>query len=309
MRPKKTQYAMPSYRVVNVTIPSDSTGLASRPVDERTGMPKPLRARAFETLPLESPENLTILFRAPFRRRKSMISKHFASRVLERLIPGAAAFLLVAAGATAVRAQEVRTESLGTVRAGQVRTFEDTIAGDQVVEYRITGEATQVLSVDLQASNSSSYFSIHAADSDERLFFGSIDGNIADVRLPENGDYVIRVLLVRTAALRREISDYELSVSLSLPDFADGLSGGPDFWRVTGVGGSTLNLREGPSTQYPVIGTLANGEVLQNGGCRITGQERWCQIRTTDSGITGWVAGRYLAESAPPGAPAASEGD
>jgi hypothetical protein len=75
------------------------------------------------------------------------------------------------------------------------------------------------------------------------------------------------------------------------------LSGGPDWWKVSAGSGSALNLRAGPSTRYEAKGNLRNGEVLQNRGCRLTGSERWCAIRAAHSGVTGWVAGRYLVES------------
>jgi uncharacterized protein YraI len=115
------------------------------------------------------------------------------------------------------------------------------------------------------------------------------------------GDYTVRVYLMRNAARRNEAADYSLAVSLGAPEFADGLSGGPDYWQVVGVnGGDILNLRSGPSTRYPVVSKLNNGKVLQNRGCRMTGEDRWCQIRATNSGATGWVAGRFLVEAAAP---------
>ncbi|MGB5763768.1 MAG: hypothetical protein WBM58_14590 [Sedimenticolaceae bacterium] len=49
-----------------------------------------------------------------------------------------------------------------------------------------------------------------------------------------------------------------------------------------------------------------NDDVLQNRGCRLTGRERWCAIRAAHSGVTGWVVGRLLIESATP-APTAPE--
>ena len=82
-------------------------------------------------------------------------------------------------------------------------------------------------------------------------------------------------------------------------DFADGLMGGPDFWAVTGLAiGDTLNLRAGPSTDNKVIGRLAEGEILRNLGCRMTGKQRWCQVETPVG--AGWVAGRFLRESGAP---------
>jgi uncharacterized protein YraI len=85
----------------------------------------------------------------------------------------------------------------------------------------------------------------------------------------------------------------------------DALDGGPDFWAVRGLPpGDRLNVRRDPSASSPALATLSEGEVVRNLGCRMNGSARWCRIRsTTGMDVTGWVAGRYLRESAgpPPG--------
>lgn len=92
---------------------------------------------------------------------------------------------------------------------------------------------------------------------------------------------------------------------------------GPDFYRVFDVSpNDVLNMRTGPSAHYPKVGELpfdANG--LANLGCigglmlaqweQATAEERaasrhrrWCLIGFERR--IAWVAGRYLAEGAPP---------
>lgn len=86
-------------------------------------------------------------------------------------------------------------------------------------------------------------------------------------------------------------------------DFADGLMGGPDYWRVSGLArGDTLNMRDRPSQSGMKVGELAEGDIVRNRGCRMNGGTRWCEIETMDdmAGI-GWVAGRYLREAGAPG--------
>lgn len=82
----------------------------------------------------------------------------------------------------------------------------------------------------------------------------------------------------------------------------DDLDGGPDFWAVRGLAqGDRLNVRLEPRATSPALATLKEGEIVQNLGCRRTGEVRWCRIRsTTGMDVTGWVAGRYLRESAAP---------
>lgn len=94
--------------------------------------------------------------------------------------------------------------------------------------------------------------------------------------------------------------------------FAD--ADGPDAWQVTGVSqSSALNIRMGPGTQYPIIGTFSPGEHgLQQVTCvpyhtfaqyqALTKTQvenlppRWCLMRSADSKRSGWVLQRYIAE-------------
>ncbi|MGH6918482.1 MAG: META domain-containing protein [Geminicoccaceae bacterium] len=96
---------------------------------------------------------------------------------------------------------------------------------------------------------------------------------------------------------------------------------GPDFYRVTGVGeGSVLNVRSGPGTGYPAIGSLPfDADGIRNLGCEgslafaewqnaspeereAARKRRWCRIE--HGGTAGWAAGWHLAEGSPPDATA-----
>jgi uncharacterized protein YraI len=82
----------------------------------------------------------------------------------------------------------------------------------------------------------------------------------------------------------------------------DSLAGGPDFWEVRGLrGNERLGVRLEPRSGSTVLATLRNGEVVRNLGCRMTGSQRWCNVRsTTGMDVTGWVSGSYLRESSGP---------
>lgn len=95
---------------------------------------------------------------------------------------------------------------------------------------------------------------------------------------------------------------------------------GPDWLRVTGVApGHRLTIRAEPSAEAPAIGALPSDvDGIRNGGCRgglsfaewqgatpgereTAAEARWCRV--TVDGVTGWAAGRFLAEgTAPAGA-------
>jgi len=88
------------------------------------------------------------------------------------------------------------------------------IKGDDYVDYKITGGAGQVLSVDLKASNRQNYFNLLPPGSETALFVGSSSGNNFSRSLPIDGEYTLRVYLMRAAARRNEVSNYQLNINL-----------------------------------------------------------------------------------------------
>lgn len=198
-------------------------------------------------------------------------------------------------------AQNIREERVQFAPGTSGATITDSIRGYEIVDYLLRAEVGQQMSVDLQISNSSGYFNVMIGDNPEAIHIGSINGNSWTGTLPETGDYRIRVYLMRNAARRDEVADYSLSVEIGKrhADFADGLSGGPDYWEVTGVpANDTLNIRAAPGSGHDVIGELANGDRVTNRGCEMVGNSRWCQVEAgLGMQIIGWVNGRYLREA------------
>jgi hypothetical protein len=189
-------------------------------------------------------------------------------------------------------------------------TVKGHLRGREGLDYLLRAKAGQHLTVDLHTDNPQNYFNILPPGSqDEALFVGSSSGSRFEGTLPESGEYRIRVYLMRAAARRNESANYRVDIHIGSDkpahsqaragDFADGLSGGPDFWEVHDVpAGDTLNLRAGPSIHERVVGEIGNGSVMRNLGCRMSGEQRWCHVaRPEDSTSNGWVAGRYLRES------------
>jgi len=206
------------------------------------------------------------------------------------------------------QAQQLVQQQINLPAVGHYAVVAGVIAGSEINDYQVSGEQGQVLSVDLYARPGSAYFNILPDNSETALFIGATEGEVADVSLPGPGDYRIRVYQMRSAARRGERSEFSLGVSLGAPEYADGLSGGPDYWQVNLEQGRGLNLRDGPSTRYASVGVLRAGTPLENRGCRMTGSERWCNIRAAGSGVTGWAAGQYLIEGPAPRPPASVPG-
>ena len=221
-------------------------------------------------------------------------------------IPMTIALALIVSPGT--QAQQPTQQEINLPVLGHYAVVAGVIEGPDIMDYQVSGERGQVLSVDLNARPGSAYFNILPDNSETALFIGATDGGVADVSLPGAGDYRIRVYQMRSAARRGERSEFSLGVSLGAPEYADGLSGGPDYWQVNLEQGRGLNLRGGPSTRYASVGLLRVGTPLENQGCRMTGSERWCNIRAAGSGVTGWAAGQYLTESPAPRPPASLPG-
>lgn len=64
------------------------------------------------------------------------------------------------------------------------------------------------------------------------------------------------------------------------------------------VDATTLNLRQGPGTNYAVIGTMTRGEFVE--GLALSSDGTWAQVRKTN-GTTGWASLRFMTRvNAPP---------
>lgn len=224
-----------------------------------------------------------------------------------------ATMMLLSLQISAAFAQDTRIVDVRFPRGSSGTTVSDTIAGYQMINYRVGVAAGQTMSVQLDTDNPSNYFNITAPGASEAAYNSSISGNSTNFRIPSSGNYTISVYLMRNAARRGESADFDLTLYVGgsaaqaprpttlpsgpvAPIAVPSMDGGPDYWQVQGLGSDTLNVRSGPSTGNPVVATVRNGDTLRNFGCTMNGSTRWCQIETP-RGQTGWVAGRYLHES------------
>jgi hypothetical protein len=212
-------------------------------------------------------------------------------------------------------AQESRTEPVVFAPGASGATLRGRITGDQTVLYEVGAEAGQQIAINLDAANVATYFNVYAPGAgpgDPALATSGMTGALVpDINrvlatLPATGVYGISVYLLRAAARRNETADYRLEIAVrgDLPaagqgDFADGLRGGSDLWRVATQSGG-LNLRAAPSSGASRVGTLEDGHLVRAvGGCRMVEGRRWCRIATPDASLSGWVAGEFLIEAAP----------
>ena len=101
-------------------------------------------------------------------------------------------------------AQGTRTERISFAAGTSGSVLQGRLQGDNIVDYVLDARSGQRMVVDMSTSNASAYFNVMPSGSPEAIFIGNIDGGHFDGTLPESGDWVIRVYLMRSAARRRD---------------------------------------------------------------------------------------------------------
>ncbi|AQS48818.1 hypothetical protein BMG03_14225 [Thioclava nitratireducens] len=223
-------------------------------------------------------------------------------------------FVAALSFATPALAEEMREVPVYFSAGADNAVLSDRIKGYDSVIYTIGAEAGQTIDIKLSTNHTATYFNLYGPGSgpgDQAIINSQFTPELNHYTgtLPSSGTYKISVYMMRSAARRDEVANFDIRIGITgktgaivQGDYADGLQGGPDFWQVqTGDINDPLNLRAGPSTGATILGRFPEGAILRNMGCRMAEGQRWCQVAATEGSLTGWVAGRYLREgSAPP---------
>jgi hypothetical protein len=130
----------------------------------------------------------------------------------------AVALLLVppVAGAAAFADPDRGSETVHFAKGATSTAIKGQIKGDNYVDYQVRAGAGQTLNVGMESSNAFSYFNILPPGSrDVAMFVGSSSGYRFSGVLPTDGDYAIRVYLMRNAARRNEVANFTLTVGVS----------------------------------------------------------------------------------------------
>ncbi len=115
-------------------------------------------------------------------------------------------------------AEPIKVQQIRFTAGASSATVKGSISGDKMIDYKLNAKAGQTMSVKLRTSNLSNYFNVLPPGSETALFIGSTSGNEWTGTLTADGDYTVRVYLMRSAARRNEGAKYTLTV---------GISGGP----------------------------------------------------------------------------------
>ena len=123
-----------------------------------------------------------------------------------------ASFLLLTAGGSYAR-DDIRTERVHFQRGANRAVVEASIKGYETVDYVLGARAGQYMNVSLATKHGATYFNLLAPGENEvAMFNGSVSQNQYEGTLPSNGDYKIRVYMMRSAARRNEEAHYRLEM-------------------------------------------------------------------------------------------------
>ena len=137
------------------------------------------------------------------------ISRIFRTLPSFLLIIGLVSFTILNAG-------DMRLEHVHFPKGEIGTTIHDHIKGYQYVDYKLRARAGQRMIVGLKTDNLSNYFNVLAPGENALAFFiGSNEGNHFEGDLPQSGDYIIRVYLMRNAAGRNEKARYSLEIGIA----------------------------------------------------------------------------------------------
>lgn len=123
---------------------------------------------------------------------------------------------LVAASSSALAADGIESRPLQFAKGTSSATVKGSLKGDTIIDYKLRAKAGQNMSVTLKTSNGANYFNVlPPGSSGEAIFTGSTSGNEWTGPLPADGEYTVRVYLMRSAARRSETADYTLTVGIA----------------------------------------------------------------------------------------------
>lgn len=123
--------------------------------------------------------------------------------------------LLVAISLPAA-AQNIRQQPVQFKQGATSASIKSSLKGDQIVDYKLRARAGQTMRVALKTSNDANYFNVLPPGSkDVAVFVGSTGGNEWTGTLEADGEYTVRVYLMRSAGRRNETANYTLTVGIT----------------------------------------------------------------------------------------------
>ena len=110
---------------------------------------------------------------------------------------------------------QARTERVQFAQGSSSASIKGRVQGDAMVDYQVRAAAGQTISVTLKRSNPQNYFNVLPPGSQGEAMFVGQDGGDYRGMLPADGDYTVRVYLMRPAARRNESSNYTVTIGVA----------------------------------------------------------------------------------------------
>jgi len=114
-----------------------------------------------------------------------------------------------------VAAEPIKAQQIRFTAGASLASVKGSISGDKIVDYRLGAKAGQTMSVKLKTNNASNYFNVLPPGSESAVFIGSTSGNEWTGTLTADGEYTVRVYLMRSAARRNAKANYALTVGIT----------------------------------------------------------------------------------------------
>ena len=123
---------------------------------------------------------------------------------------------VLAAGSRVLAADSIEVRPLRFAKGASSTTVKGALTGDKTIDYRLRAKAGQTMTVSLKTSNGANYFNVLPPGSkDVAIFVGSTSGNDWTGELAADGEYTVRVYLMRSAARRSETANFTLTVGVT----------------------------------------------------------------------------------------------
>lgn len=133
--------------------------------------------------------------------------------ILSRLL---LACVFACAASPVLASDAVESRPLQFTKGASSATVQGSLKGDKSIDYKVRAKAGQTMKVELKTSNTSNFFNVLPPGSkDVAIFIGSSDGNSWTGPLPKDGEYAIRVYLMRSSGRQGEKADYTLTVAIT----------------------------------------------------------------------------------------------
>jgi hypothetical protein len=155
-----------------------------------------------------------------------------------------ASFMLLVGAPYGLAKDEIRKERVQFKKGADTAVIQGRIKGYESVDYMLRAKGGQTMQVDLQSNNGANYFNVLPPGSDAAIAIGSTLGNKWTGTLPVDGEYTVRVYLMRSAARRNEAAGYTLTV---------GITGSP---KVSDFGKAPASDAKVKGTPYHATGPL-----------------------------------------------------